>query len=60
MYVPWFVALCVPPAVDPAGHVIPLACEFPLYVFALGLLGIVSVFAFIVTLTGEVEFDASL
>ena len=38
-----FVALCVPPAVDPLGHVIPLACDEPLYVFALGLLGHVNI-----------------
>ena len=29
VYVPAFVALVVPPAVLPAGHVIPLACELP-------------------------------
>ena len=44
MYVSASVALVVPPAVLPAGHVIPLPCGLPLYVFAAGLLGIVSIF----------------
>ena len=29
LYVPAFVALVVPPAVLPVGHVIPLTCSFP-------------------------------